>query len=42
MTGYGVQVIGFFDENDEPDCIGTTSNIKAIESDTFPNKVRCA
>ena len=42
MTGYGVKVLGFFDEYDEPDCVGTTSNIKAIESDTFPNKVRCA
>ena len=42
MTGYGVQVIGFFDEYDEQDCLGTASNIKSIESVTFPNKVRCA
>ena len=42
VTGYGVQVIGFFDEYDGRDCLGTVSNIKPIESDTFPNKVRCA
>ena len=40
MTGYGVQVIGFFDEYDERDCLGAASIIKSIESDTFPNKVR--
>ena len=38
MTGYGVQVLGLFDDNDV-DCSGTIGTPWVIGSITFQNKV---
>ena len=38
MTGYGVQVLGLFDDN-IADCSGATGFPRAIGSITFQNKV---
>ena len=38
MTGYGVQVLGWYDGNDF-DCPGTTQDLRVTGSVDFPNKV---
>ena len=40
VTGYGVQVLGYFYDDGEEVCTRSTSNLRAIGSDIFPNKVR--
>ena len=39
VTGYGVQVLGWYDGNDF-DCTGTTQDLRVIGLVDFPNKVR--
>ena len=39
MTGYGVQVLGWYD-GDDVDCAGTTHDLRVTGSVDFPNKVR--
>ena len=39
VTGYGVQVLGWYD-GDDVDCQGTTQDLRATGSVDFPNKVR--
>ena len=38
MTGYGVQVLGWYD-GDDVDCQGTTHDLRVTGSVDFPNKV---
>jgi len=39
VTGYGVQVLGWYD-GDDVDCQGTTQDLRATGSVDIPNKVR--
>ena len=39
VTGYGVQVLGWYD-GDDFDCTGTTQDLRVIGSVDIPNKVR--